>query len=258
MGFQHAVHNVLGWLRRGYPQGVPASDYIALLGILRHRLTDAEVEYVALEVAKSSSEPISAEQIRDTLRSLTLQQANPQDVARVSALLAGAGWPLAGIDETAADQTAADPSSVSDEEGALEESPDSVADRPGDPEAEADAVTAADDGTPDGKPADGKASDGGGKGNPVRRFVEWIRLGYPAGIPPQDYPPLLALLQRRLPDEEVDAVCNALLLAGIVPANRTDVGVEISKSVNALPTEEEIDRVVERLSAVGWPVADPR
>ncbi|HEY5484993.1 MAG TPA: DUF3349 domain-containing protein, partial [Propionibacteriaceae bacterium] len=30
---------VVGWLRAGYPDGVPQQDYVALLGILHRQLT---------------------------------------------------------------------------------------------------------------------------------------------------------------------------------------------------------------------------
>jgi len=32
----------------------------------------------------------------------------------------------------------------------------------------------------------------------LHRIVNWLRVGYPQGIPPTDYMPLLALLSRRL------------------------------------------------------------
>ena len=43
----------------------------------------------------------------------------------------------------------------------------------------------------------------------VNRFltsiVAWLRAGYPEGIPPTDYFPVLALLSRRLSNDEVKA-----------------------------------------------------
>jgi hypothetical protein len=41
---------VVAFLRAGYPDGVPAHDYIPLLALLRHRLSDDEVIAVANEV----------------------------------------------------------------------------------------------------------------------------------------------------------------------------------------------------------------
>ena len=34
---------ILGWLREGYPQGVPREDYIALFGVLQRHLTEEEI-----------------------------------------------------------------------------------------------------------------------------------------------------------------------------------------------------------------------
>jgi hypothetical protein len=40
--------------------------------------------------------------------------------------------------------------------------------------------------------------------------VDWLRAGYPDGVPERDYLPLLALLARRLTAEEVAAVAAQL------------------------------------------------
>jgi hypothetical protein len=40
----------------------------------------------------------------------------------------------------------------------------------------------------------------------LHRIVNWLRVGYPQGIPPTDYIPLLALLSRRLTNDEVETV----------------------------------------------------
>ncbi len=54
MGPSDIVRRVLDWLRAGYPQGVPHEDYVVLLGVLRHRLTEDEVRAVAAIVAHES------------------------------------------------------------------------------------------------------------------------------------------------------------------------------------------------------------
>jgi Protein of unknown function (DUF3349) len=86
------------WLRAGYPAGVPRQDYVALLGLLRRKLTDDEVHKVAQELADQSqrtSDPISTQDIEEMINQSVLQQPAPDDVARVSARLAAGGWPLA-------------------------------------------------------------------------------------------------------------------------------------------------------------------
>jgi uncharacterized protein DUF3349 len=85
------------WLRAGYPTGVPRQDYVALLGVLRRKLTEDEIRGIAKELAEQSvvsEDPISASDIEELISESMLQNATPADVARVSAHLAAGGWPL--------------------------------------------------------------------------------------------------------------------------------------------------------------------
>ena len=41
------LSDVVGWLRQGYPQGVPDGDYIPLFALLGRHLTDEEVREIA-------------------------------------------------------------------------------------------------------------------------------------------------------------------------------------------------------------------
>ncbi len=91
---------------------------------------------------------------------------------------------------------------------------------------------------------------------PVDRFINWVRAGYPNGVPEQDYVPLMALLRRRLTDDEVEDLGHELVRKGIIPADRIDVGAGILKRTQEVPSLEEMHRVGERLQSGGWPV-DP-
>jgi hypothetical protein len=94
----------------------------------------------------------------------------------------------------------------------------------------------------------------------VNRFltsiVAWLRAGYPDGIPPTDYFPLLALLSRRLSNDEVKAVSRALMQRG--DFDDVDIGVLITQFTDQLPSPEDIERVRARLAAKGWPLDDAR
>ena len=70
----------------------------------------------------------------------------------------------------------------------------------------------------------------------VDSIVGWLREGYPQGVPPQDYVPLLALLRRRLTDDEVEAVVAMLVASGEVPVDSADIGTSITKVTDALPS----------------------
>ena len=90
---------ILNWLKAGYPQGIPAGDFPSVLLVLRRNLTDADIESIAddlvLESVSNDSRPVTAEHIHATIREHALQSATPEDMLRVSAVLARGGWPLA-------------------------------------------------------------------------------------------------------------------------------------------------------------------
>lgn len=93
-------------------------------------------------------------------------------------------------------------------------------------------------------------------------IVNWLRVGYPDGVPEQDYVPLFALLARRLSSDEVREIAERIIGAnqgeGIVDGSTTvDIGVRITKLTDQMPREEDIARVRSTLAAAGWPLADP-
>jgi Protein of unknown function (DUF3349) len=88
------LNSIIGWLRAGYPEGVPDVDYIPLFALLGSQLTDAEVSEVADELA-SVSDPQSAAAIRKAIGAVTHEQVHDSDIARVRSHLAAGGWPLA-------------------------------------------------------------------------------------------------------------------------------------------------------------------
>jgi Protein of unknown function (DUF3349) len=94
----------------------------------------------------------------------------------------------------------------------------------------------------------------------VNRFltsiVTWLRAGYPEGIPPTDYFPVLALLSRRLSSDEVKTVAGELMQRG--DFDDVDIGVLITQITDQLPTPEDVERVRTRLVTKGWPLDDAR
>jgi hypothetical protein len=89
--------SIVGWLRAGYPEGVPERDYIPLFALLASQLTDADADAIANELA-ASSDPATAHKIRATIAAVTHDKPLDSDVARVRARLAAGGWPLARPD----------------------------------------------------------------------------------------------------------------------------------------------------------------
>jgi hypothetical protein len=197
------VTRVVGWLRAGYPTGVPEQDYIPLLGILQRSLTATELAQVVQELvidsvrSSASGQELDRTQMRDRIENLLLGPALPDDLVRVSARLAAAGWPLGG--------------------------PETI----------------------DADPAE--------RSGLITRVVQWLRAGYPTGLPEQDFVPLIALLRRRLTEAEVTAVGSQLVATGQLTASRVDVGTAIARVTSELPSDNDVDRVRRYLIEHGWP-----
>jgi len=86
---------IVGWLRAGYPEGVPDVDYIPLFALLGSQLTNDQVNAIAQEL-ETTSNPESAEAIKRAIAAVTdHHEPKDSDVARVRARLAEGGWPLA-------------------------------------------------------------------------------------------------------------------------------------------------------------------
>lgn len=90
------LDNVLGWLRRGYPEGVPPKDYFPLLALLNRSLTEDEVIKAAQAVLKDSdSDSVTEDEIRIAVHEVIEKEPNPDEIHQVAARLASVGWPLA-------------------------------------------------------------------------------------------------------------------------------------------------------------------
>lgn len=92
--------------------------------------------------------------------------------------------------------------------------------------------------------------------NVLVRIIGFLRAGYPHGIPERDYIPLLALLRRRLSDDEVVAVASELIGTAGKPLDGTTVRVAITKLTDEMPSPSDTERVMQRLAEIGWPVED--
>jgi hypothetical protein len=90
------------------------------------------------------------------------------------------------------------------------------------------------------------------------RALEWLRAGYPAGVPRQDYVVLLGLLQRKLTDFEVHQISAELAELAERGAEITTADVEklINDATLDKASDADVARVSSRLAAGGWPLAD--
>ena len=77
------LESIVGWLREGYPQGVPEQDYIPLFALLRRRLTDEEVTQVADELVADGTIPADSIDIGSLITRVTAELPYEEDVERV-------------------------------------------------------------------------------------------------------------------------------------------------------------------------------
>jgi hypothetical protein len=100
--------SILNWLRAGYPEGVPGPDRVPLLALLRATpLTDDQIKEVVRNITADGSTAlvdgaIGNDEIEAFISVVTSHDAGSENVNRVAAKLAAAGWPLAGVDNTTA------------------------------------------------------------------------------------------------------------------------------------------------------------
>ena len=88
------VHSILNWVRAGYPEGLPAKDYIPLFALLGTQVTPQDLNDIADQLA-TESDPQSAAAIKSAITEVMNVKPSDADVARVRARLAEGGWPLA-------------------------------------------------------------------------------------------------------------------------------------------------------------------
>ncbi|WP_292882291.1 DUF3349 domain-containing protein [Microbacterium sp.] len=219
------LSRVLDWLRAGYPEGVPPKDYSPLLALLHRTLTAEELADVVAALARQETDPVRVSQIRAAIAEITAANPGEDEVRRVAAHLAARGVPLS----TRAQRIVA----------ARENLADAAAGAPG-----------AGAGTTAGS-VDATAP------NPIAQALRWLGAGYPDGIPAQDRVPILALLRRRLTDDEVQEVCEAVAAqTGADPdVSLVDAQVLMMRVLGELPGDDDVERVRARLEESGIALA---
>jgi len=225
------IASVLNWLRAGYPEGVPPKDSFPLLALLRRTLSDDDYVKIVAELVAEEKKKVRVRHIRDAIERFTREEPEEADIRQVAAQLAAGGWPLSGKAMRLADKV---------------EEPLEL-----------------------GLPTADQAADGWPQTSTVpttepprpgivERVTDWLRIGYPEGVPSNDYVPVLALLRRRLTDEEV-----ALVAEKLVEIAGDDREVELgdahelmSKVLDGVPDDADMNRVLEHLEANGVTIAE--
>jgi hypothetical protein len=99
MSPSEVLQKIVNWLRAGYPEGVPPTDYVPLFALLlRDHLTEEDITTFAAELAALSDED-TAKAINEALAGCAGCQPSEAELARVRGRLAAGGWPLARPDQ---------------------------------------------------------------------------------------------------------------------------------------------------------------
>ena len=88
----------------------------------------------------------------------------------------------------------------------------------------------------------------------LTQVLDWLRAGYPEGVPPKDYFPLLALLTKQLTEDEVNSVIGRILANRPDEVHREEIEAAITKVTQSEPNDEDLRQVASKLAAGGWPL----
>jgi len=90
----------------------------------------------------------------------------------------------------------------------------------------------------------------------LRKIIEWLRAGYPEGVPDVDYIPLFALLGSQLTNDEVNEIADELARESD-PESADAIRKAIKDVAHHQPSDADVNRVRARLAGGGWPLANP-
>ena len=91
----------------------------------------------------------------------------------------------------------------------------------------------------------------------LSKVVDWLRAGYPEGVPEHDYIPLFALLGSQLTNDEVTIIGNELSFSADPESADAIKKAIAAVSSHGTPNDADIARVRAHLAAGGWPLATP-
>ena len=90
----------------------------------------------------------------------------------------------------------------------------------------------------------------------LNKIVDWLRAGYPEGVPDVDYIPLFALLGSQLTNADVQAIAQELENES-KPESAEAIHRAITAVTDHQANDADVNRVRARLAGGGWPLAKP-
>jgi hypothetical protein len=88
----------------------------------------------------------------------------------------------------------------------------------------------------------------------LAKIVDWLRAGYPEGVPQHDYFPIFALLGSQLTNHDVNLIADELASAAD-PESAEAIKKAITDVTHTVPHDSDVARVRSHLAAGGWPLA---
>ena len=96
-------------------------------------------------------------------------------------------------------------------------------------------------------------------GSPVAKILNWLKAGYPEGIPEHDIPSVLLVLQRNLSDGEIETIADDLALQSVSrdlqPVTADHIREMVREHALQSATADDLHRVSAVLARGGWPLA---
>ncbi|MEL4504193.1 DUF3349 domain-containing protein [Luteococcus sp. H138] len=86
------LERVIGWLKAGYPQGIPDGDYIPLVAVLQRRLTTEEIQELGQQLTAQGLVPANHIDVGTGYLEMTDELPSVQELERVTRRLHEAGW----------------------------------------------------------------------------------------------------------------------------------------------------------------------
>lgn len=95
--------------------------------------------------------------------------------------------------------------------------------------------------------------------SPIAKILNWLKAGYPEGIPPHDFPSVLLVLHRNLADAEIESIADDLALQSVsndsAPVTAEDIRAMVREHAFQTVTPDDTRRVSATLARGGWPLA---
>lgn len=86
------LERALGWLKAGYPQGIPSQDYIPLVAVLKRRLSAEEIEALGQQLSDQGLVPADHIDVGTGYLGITDELPSVEELDRVTERLHEAGW----------------------------------------------------------------------------------------------------------------------------------------------------------------------